>query len=99
MEIITSHKIVKVNKEHKCFGCGKNIKKGRKSQYAVFKQDGVIYGHHICLSCMKFIEDNRKWLDNIIEPDEGYLQGDIREFRIENIRAWQYKKGVLINEN
>ena len=65
---IISHKIVKINKTHICWGCAKEYQKGSIMDVVVSKYNNInrVYW---CPKCVKLWQDPKIRED--IDPDEG----------------------------
>lgn len=76
-----SYKIVKANKEHHCYFCGKTIEKGEQYYKSVVIYDNILYETKICKYChsVSLALDMHDDFEG-----EGLSDEDFREF------IWQY---------
>lgn len=74
---ILNYKIVKANKEHHCYFCGKTIEKGEQYHKSVAIYDNILYETKICKYC-HFVSPALDMYDYF--EGEGLSDEDFRAF-------------------
>lgn len=74
MNTILKYKVVRIQKPHTCFGCGRRFEPHCPMVSATVA-DGTIRSYYLCKSCNKVSFDLGPW------PDFGF--GDLREAALE----------------
>ena len=79
MELLRE-KIVKVRKEHSCFGCNDKINKGQKALSMTVVNDSI-YNLYECMECIEYkmticvkCTDKECFCENDGTYDEGYIE-------------------------
>lgn len=87
MTLCLSEKIVKIRKEHECFGCEIIIPKGSIAKASV-NIDNTIYTLYFCHECNDFMKNH----DSKDYSDDGEIgRGDIKE-AIRQEKKYQEKR-------
>lgn len=78
MSFYREHLIKKPQKEYRCFGCDKKMRKDRAHWYQAGIWEGEFFASRMCCACVKHMEKHPE------DFEEGYCEGDIFTKR------WQY---------
>jgi len=73
--------VVRVRKEHKCFGCLDVINIGENAIYLVEKDGGNFLISYWCKSCYTYMENNSHYFEDGINDGEMWENDGYIEFR------------------